>query len=816
MPYLARVLELFVLIKTVEKLICILSHAPPGQGMVTMKSIEEGKQELQRSVNQLFALVDQKINSEPDSKSVTVIEKEKLQILQEDSARVKDLVDANERLANELESLRTATAQDESIKYDKISPLRKSGFKLNRPKSLDSDILRANCITGFKELPDFQTSNSSNQKTDYQRLVQKYHILSENCNQLQEAWKRIELKLREQKQKCQDWASLLDRKNAYIQEKNRTIKNLELEVKELKYALSETNTAMIGPTKELNYFTQSSDSDNEKNTSLALSDQNNGRDPDASINLELMNSDISDNKSPSGMGVHQPLLPALPILSDNNDCRSSEMKSCEKCYISSTAGSSMSSPLQNLKNNREISPKLKKLSEKISFSSTQRIPKRKSREREVNREHTKINETSSSPASIFKTDCLNERSEVNDLDEERPGSRKKKFLGSSGETKRIFRTSNKRLRPKNGSPGYLDRITIDRSPQLNALKLSKAIDTELSIIPQINFENISDQSSASKSSAKEFQLMSNQDPENASIKITAVENDFVMTVPANEKILSRLIDSSEILADFNIGLEIPCVSETNDETPPSSPPIIETIHEPVKIEDQLFIKDTPNEIPIASRSPHTFKIDGYEAHPNKSSFSRRCAKQKSENTRKKHYLYKTPLRNRPVEDLNSRDFKINPAYNQGFKYAFSEVVRGHSRNNLQGCLKSCCAPQYRALAEMSCNKNKSPTSSQEEKNRTIMKEFLGDNAYKLKNMGVEERRELLIQARTRSLANKHGRHRHAYEAPESPVGIWRADFPSTQEAIEDSRRIKEKEREIVEKRYAEAMRPGGAFKFRDE
>ena len=796
-----------------------------------MKSIEEGKQELQRSVSQLFALLDQKIKSEPNSKSVTVIEKEKLRILQEDSARVKDLIDDNERLANELERLRTVTALDESIKYDNISSSRKSGFKLTRPKSLDSDILRANGITGSKQLPDFQTSNSSVQKTDYQRLVQKYHILSENCNQLREAWKRIEFKLREQKQKCQEWASLLDRKNAYIQEKNRTIKDLELEIRELKHALAENNTALIVPTKELTYFTQSSDSVNERNLSLALPDQNNSRDPDATKTPELMNSDILDNKSPSGMGACQPLLPALPILPDNNDCQSSEMKSSEKYYVSSTASSSMSSPLQNLGSNREMLPKLKKLPEKKLLSSTQRIPKRKSREREDNSAHTKTKDTSSSPANILKTNCLHESIEVNDLDEERPDSRKKKFLGSSGEPKRIFRTSNKRLWPKNGSSGYIDRIIIDRSQHLNALKLPREIDTKLSIIPQNNFENISVHSSASKFSAKKSQLTSNQESENASIKNTAVENDFVMTVPENENILSQFIDSSQILAvnspvvptrpkkntkDSDIRLEIPCVSETKEETPPSSPPTIETIHEPVEMKSQLFSKDSPQEMSTASRNSYTFKIDGYEGHKNKSPFSRRCAKLKSENTRKKKYLYKTPLRNRPVEDLNSRDFKINPAYNQGFKYAFSEVVRGHLRDNLQGCLKPCCAPQYRALAEMSCNQNKSPTSSQEEKNRTIMKEFLGDNAYKLKNMGIEERRELLIQARTRSLANKHGRHRHAYEAPESPVGIWRADFPSTQEAIEDSRRIREKEREIVEKRYAEAMRPGGAFKFRDE
>ncbi len=98
----------------------------------------------------------------------------------------------------------------------------------------------------------------------------------------------------------------------------------------------------------------------------------------------------------------------------------------------------------------------------------------------------------------------------------------------------------------------------------------------------------------------------------------------------------------------------------------------------------------------------------------------------------------------------------------------------------------------------------------------LLNEFMGDNAYKIRNMSKAEREELILQAKTRELANKYGRHRHAYERRSSPPGFWRTDFPTTQEEIDDREKAKQKVRDEVAKRYKEAMRPGGAFIFRDE
>ncbi|KAH8586666.1 DNA repair protein endonuclease SAE2/CtIP C-terminus-domain-containing protein [Bisporella sp. PMI_857] len=177
-----------------------------------------------------------------------------------------------------------------------------------------------------------------------------------------------------------------------------------------------------------------------------------------------------------------------------------------------------------------------------------------------------------------------------------------------------------------------------------------------------------------------------------------------------------------------------------------------------------------------------------------------------------------PLRHRPLEKLSLEDFKVNPKYNQGYRYAFNEVVRNKDdRRCLPGCTKpECCGDRFRVLAELERDPGQAVTLSQEEADQALLEEFLGGNVYKLKEMPNAERVELLLQARTRQIANKFGRHRQAYQRAKSPIGFWRIDFPTTQEEIEDREQARLAEREKVEYRYHEAMRPGGAFIFKDE
>ena len=179
---------------------------------------------------------------------------------------------------------------------------------------------------------------------------------------------------------------------------------------------------------------------------------------------------------------------------------------------------------------------------------------------------------------------------------------------------------------------------------------------------------------------------------------------------------------------------------------------------------------------------------------------------------------KQPLRTRPLDHFTLQDFKVNPKYNQGYDYAFSDVVRNQAdRRCLQGCTKpECCGGKFRALAEATRNPNLPLTLSQEEADDTMLKEFLGGNSYKLRNMTKNEREEILIQARARDMSNKYGKHRHAYERRTSPPGYWRSDFPNTQEEMEDRAKAQQLERDQIAQRYEAAMRPGGAYIFRDE
>jgi hypothetical protein len=174
-----------------------------------------------------------------------------------------------------------------------------------------------------------------------------------------------------------------------------------------------------------------------------------------------------------------------------------------------------------------------------------------------------------------------------------------------------------------------------------------------------------------------------------------------------------------------------------------------------------------------------------------------------------------PLRIRPIETLTISDFKVNPNVNQGIAYAFKDVVRGREqRRCLQGCVKpECCGNELRSLALMMRD---NPRRDQDVVDQKLLEEFMGDNAYKIRFMTPREREEAIVQAMTRDLANNYGRHRHAYQRRQSPPGYWSTDFPGTQEQQELRRMEFERKQEAVRTRYEEAMRPGGAYIFRDE
>ncbi|KAH7148488.1 DNA repair protein endonuclease SAE2/CtIP C-terminus-domain-containing protein [Dactylonectria macrodidyma] len=175
------------------------------------------------------------------------------------------------------------------------------------------------------------------------------------------------------------------------------------------------------------------------------------------------------------------------------------------------------------------------------------------------------------------------------------------------------------------------------------------------------------------------------------------------------------------------------------------------------------------------------------------------------------------LRNKRPSELRPDDFKVNPLVNEGLDFAFTEVVRDkNDRACLSGCTDMhCCGKEFRALA-LSQRPNPPLTPAQRLEEQKLLEEYLGDSAFRLAMMDKAERDELWVEAKTQELANKYGKHRHRFSRMRSPPGFWNADFPSTQQLEADRTEAAKRDKQSVQERYREAMRPGGRWIFRDE
>jgi len=183
-----------------------------------------------------------------------------------------------------------------------------------------------------------------------------------------------------------------------------------------------------------------------------------------------------------------------------------------------------------------------------------------------------------------------------------------------------------------------------------------------------------------------------------------------------------------------------------------------------------------------------------------------------------------PLRLRPVGNLTLNDFKINPQYNGGLDYAFSEVVRNRDeRRCLPGCTRpDCCGSSFRKVFEIGgALAGPKPglwdNKDDLEADQRLLEEYLGTDARnRLRRMTTEQKKEMLMEAHVERLAQEHGRHKAAFARRVTPPGFWDADFPSSQEQEKNRRKAEQMEREKVEERYQEVMRTGGRWMFRDE
>ncbi|KAJ1326735.1 DNA repair [Microdochium nivale] len=169
-----------------------------------------------------------------------------------------------------------------------------------------------------------------------------------------------------------------------------------------------------------------------------------------------------------------------------------------------------------------------------------------------------------------------------------------------------------------------------------------------------------------------------------------------------------------------------------------------------------------------------------------------------------------PLRGRPVNELKVTDFRINPAANDGFDYAFTDIVRGREeRSRLPGDL-SVHADEFRAQARAQRHQTGSAAFT------ALIENWLGDNAHKLAEMSAADKERIWEDAKTEELARTCGRVKHRFQRQRTPPGAWRTDFPSTQEEEAYREEARRKDQDTVNERYREAMRPGGVWMFRDE
>lgn len=174
-----------------------------------------------------------------------------------------------------------------------------------------------------------------------------------------------------------------------------------------------------------------------------------------------------------------------------------------------------------------------------------------------------------------------------------------------------------------------------------------------------------------------------------------------------------------------------------------------------------------------------------------------------------------PLRKRPLGDLRPEDFKVNPRYNDGLDYAYTEVVRNKDeRACLSGCVQeACCGAWWRAEA-LRERANISRSTFQ-----ANLEAYLGDDAWRLGAMSTEEKETMWVRERMQELANTYGKHnRHRFPRKSTPPGFFNPDFPSTQELLAGKEEGARVEREQVTERWREARKPNrtGLWLFRDE
>ncbi|KAF2398238.1 hypothetical protein EJ06DRAFT_532596 [Trichodelitschia bisporula] len=232
------------------------------------------------------------------------------------------------------------------------------------------------------------------------------------------------------------------------------------------------------------------------------------------------------------------------------------------------------------------------------------------------------------------------------------------------------------------------------------------------------------------------------------------------------------------------------------------------------------IKDPPESgLSSPHPQPHTLPKQAPERNPSPRRsllLKRRLSPPASRRGSTRPETPKAPLRTLPATSLRLEDF----VYNTG---------AGNTRTtHLTGCTDaSCprCSDTIRNLAATDMEVHfpatmlASPETRALSDEERLLRAFMGD-AW-TEDMKPEQRRDSMRRAREWYFAQQFGKHRAHGGATgmvraQSPPGYWRVAMPNTQELEEDRREGERRERVAVGLRHAEAMRPGGEWRFRDE
>ncbi len=188
---------------------------------------------------------------------------------------------------------------------------------------------------------------------------------------------------------------------------------------------------------------------------------------------------------------------------------------------------------------------------------------------------------------------------------------------------------------------------------------------------------------------------------------------------------------------------------------------------------------------------------------------------------------KGPIRFRPLGTLDLKHFKLNPAQNSGYNYAYREVIRKRKeRKCLPGCTRpDCCGDTIRKMlaigGALPSNYTNLFSSSPEDpgtdgaEDHRLLKEYMGDNYRQWRKMRESEKKEEWMRAQEWNFGKAFGRHKDNGRQA-TPPGFWRVEMASTQEMAKDEEEAERMERERVEGMWREAMRKDGAYLFADE